>query len=73
MTLLELDPLQLTAAALWNSRKQRRYKRPEILKSVARSNEQDDSHPRLRQILLELEVTISGYENFKPRVSRNAK
>jgi len=65
--------LDLTGAAPRNSREQTRQKRTEILKGIARSNKQDDSKSRLRQILLKLQIAISGHENFKPRVSANAQ
>src|SRR4029450_8564482 len=70
---LDLHALQLTGAALRNSREQTRQQRNKILESIAGSNQKNDSESRLRYILLKLQIAISGHKNFKTRVGADAK
>jgi hypothetical protein len=59
--------------ALRNSGEETWHKRKKVLKSIAGCNEQDYSESGLREILLELQIAISGHQNIKTRVGRNAK
>lgn len=50
-----------------------RNKRQQILKRVARSNQNYDSKPRLRKILLELKILIGGEKDLETRIGCSAQ